>query len=164
MLIRIDVLCLLLLALTACKKQVKVRPILPIPVVQCAAPDALLGTWVSDSVHVTTNVDTIDSSIIERFPSLQYKMQLRCGNGDTLFLLSYVNFAGVATEEVRSTNFTANSTGIYAYGELEVSSDTSDASFVLRLTSLAEDRLKATKIASPNQGQSTRTEIFFRKE
>ncbi len=155
---------LVLLAMIACKKQVEVRPTLPTPAVQCMAPDALIGSWISDSVHITTNVDSMDSSIVERFPSLQYTMRLRCGNGDTLFLLSYVNFAGVVTEEVRSTNFTANVTGVYAYGELEVTSDTADASFVLRLAILGEDRLMATKIALPNQGQSTRTEIFFRKE
>lgn len=147
-----------------CQKQIEVRPTLPEEVVYCEAPEALIGSWTSDSVRITTQVDSIDSSIVDRFPSVRYVMRIECGQADTLFQLSYQNHSGVTTVRVKSTNYIATHRNVYVFGQLVSNADTSASNFTLRLDSMADNRMKAEWSDHPNDVQRTTTEIYFRKD
>jgi len=156
--------CILALSgTTACKKRVELRPTEPDYVVSCSSPKELLGTWRSDSVHIITEVDSIDSLIVDRFPTLLYSMQIHCDE-DSLFLLTYRNFSGGRTEVVRSTHYEVNSAGAYVYDPLDEVSDTSEAEFILRWTPEGDSLLDARWVENPNTSQRTETLIFFRKD
>ena len=147
----------------ACERQVELIPTEPETVHYCQVDDRLLGAWVSDSVEVTTRTDSNDSVASDPNPTLLYQMRINCGE-DTLFRLFYDNFAGARTEDVRSTNFQSSVNGIYVFNALDASNDTATAEYVLRVVLVDSSRLNAWFVEMPNSQQTTRTEIFFRKD
>lgn len=154
----------LAIIVAACEKRIEVHPTLPEEVVYCEAPESLIGSWTSDSVRITTKVDSIDSNQVDRFPSVRYAMRVDCGQGDSLFQLSYQNHSGVTTFRVKSTNYIATERTVYIFGQLVSSADTGGANFTLRLDSIVDGRMKAAWIDHPNDVQRTTTEIYFRKD
>lgn len=151
------------LALSACKKVIEVKPTSPVEFTQCSAPDSLLGDWRSDSVHVITYTDSTDSTLIDRFPSIQYDMKLNCGM-DTLFRLRYSNFSGVITNVVESKNYLMSFDALYTLSPLETSSDTAAGERIFTYSSQGFGQMIAVREEVLNEEQKTRTVIFFRKD
>jgi hypothetical protein len=106
----------------------------------------------------------MDTAIIDSFPALVYRLSVECGSEDTLLRLYYDNFAGQRTEELRSSNFLITDRRIFAFGQLHITADTNDASFRAAYQITAPDRVQLTLIQRPNAVQTTRTDIFFRKD
>lgn len=146
----------------ACERVVDIQETDPELIAYCDTEPTLLGSWFSDSVHIVTSVDTIDSLIINRRPTLSYTLDINCGDS-SLFLLSYTNFAGVRTDDIHSGNFTAQSGQIYVFNAFDAEADTNTAGFHARY-SLSNDSLGVFRFQQqPNPGQLTRYTLFMKK-
>lgn len=147
----------------ACKKQVDFNPTEQETYTYCTVPADMEGGWSSDSVHITTEIDSTDTTIIDRFPTLQYRMVLRCED-DTLFYLFYENFSGVRTDVIRSAHFIAEVERVKVFDPLDPIEEADSAEFVLPLFSLTDSTVTAVLQDRPNAETRTETRIFFRKD
>jgi hypothetical protein len=146
----------------ACEKVVDIKEIAPTEVVFCNLNSDVEGSWVSDSVHVVSVIDTVDSITEDKAPTLTYFLDVKCA-AETSFRLSYVTFAGVETEDVRSTNFEEANGRFYVYNQLDSLQDTSSAPFVLDYVFDSNERITATMVQNPNAFQQTTYTLFLRR-
>lgn len=152
--------CTLLVA--ACERQVEIIDPYPVPVVHCSMDGSLEGFWLSDSVHIITHVDTSDSVIINTRPTLYYQLRLRCG-ADTLFALDYVNFSGVVTREVYSTNFTYVDSVFFVFGRYDAESDTTKAQFRMPVTATSDTTIACSYHQRLNSGERSLIKFWLRR-
>lgn len=152
----------LTIAFVACEKVVEIKEIAPQEVVYCSVQNDVQGSWISDSVHVVSIIDTVDSITEDKAPTLTYFLDVKCA-AETSFRLSYVTFAGVQTEDVRSTNFEEANGRFYVYNQLDSLQDTSLAPFVMDYIFDSNDRIRATMVQNPNAFQQTTYTLFLRR-
>ncbi len=149
--------------LNGCEKVVDIKQISPSEVEYCNLEDDVEGSWVSDSVHVVSIIDTVDSITENKEPTLTYYLDVKCAQEKT-FRLSYITFAGVETEDVRSTNFEEANGRFYVYNQLDSLQDTSSAPFVMNYVFVTNDRITATMVQNPNAFQQTTYTLFLRRD
>jgi hypothetical protein len=153
---------LLIFICFGCERVVDIQETAPEVVEYCDLAPELEGLWLSDSVHIRTEVDTIDSVMEERNPTVSYAIEMGCMD-TSRFLLSYTNFAGVRTEDVRSSNFQAGNGMIYVFNAFDASADTSAAGFDMRYE-LEIDTSGVFRFEQmPNPNQKTSYTLYMRK-
>lgn len=146
----------------SCERVVDIQKTTPQPVVYCDLDPGLEGSWFSDSVHIETRVDTIDSVIINHLPTLTYDLVMDCSD-TSLFVLSYTNFAGVRTEDVNAVNFSARGGQVYVFNTFDDAADTATAGFHMRYQ-LSNDSVGVFRFQQqPNPGQTTNYTLFLKK-
>lgn len=155
-LVIVSVLCL------ACEKVVDIKDLTPKEVVSCSLDQDIEGMWISDSVHIVSVIDTVDSVSEDKSPTLTYYLNVKCDE-EKAFRLSYITFAGVETEDVRSTNYEALNNRFYVYNQLDSIRDTAAAPFVLDYYFADSNRITASMVQLPNAFQRTAYTIFFRR-
>jgi len=156
------VLVIFTFAIVACEKVVEIKEIKPQEVVYCNLESDVQGAWVSDSVHVVSAIDTVDSIVENKAPTLTYFLNVQCAS-ETSFRLSYVTFAGVETEDVRSTNFEEANGRFYVFKQLDSLQDTALAPFILDYKFEDQNRIVATMVQNPNAVQTTTYTLFLRR-
>lgn len=156
-------LVLALLTLVGCKRIVEIESPYPTLVEFCDVDDPLVGYWQSDSVRITTEVDTLDSLIVNSNPTVFYDLTVRCADDNKRFLLEYINFSGVVTREVHSTNYESSPAAFYVYDALTETRDTSKAEFILRYESTSDSTITARYFQELGQGQRSWYRLHFRK-
>ncbi|MBT3647403.1 MAG: hypothetical protein HN542_04090 [Flavobacteriales bacterium] len=145
------------LSFTSCEKQVDINDPYPIEVEYCLVNDNLLGEWISDSIRIVTDVDTLDSLIVEEGPALFYYLNITCGEPGSL-MLSYFNYAGVETVDISSTNFEANEGSIRVYNAADTQHQNPEGVIEYQLS----DGLLTLEFSqNPNAGQQTDYTIFM---
>lgn len=147
----------------SCEKVVDIKDLSPKEVAHCQLMPELEGRWISDSVHVLTTVDTIDSAIINKQPTMTYILDLECSSRP-LFQLWYINFAGVVTDDVRSTNYTSNESAFFIFTQLDSLRDTTHAGFRLSYWQITDSTLLAQYSKQSNPHQQTNYKLFLRLE
>ncbi|MEX2596445.1 MAG: hypothetical protein WEC59_05890 [Salibacteraceae bacterium] len=162
---KLIILSSLTLLLFACEKVVDIEETEVQPVVFCQVGEGLQGDWISDSVHITSEVDTIDSLIINKQPTLFYELKISCGetDDDKRLRLSYTNFSGVETEDILSTNFISSDKTIYIFNTFDESLDTAQASFRLRYVLINSNQGEFRFTENPNPGQKTHYKLYLQK-
>lgn len=146
---------ILFLPLAACERQVEIENPYPIKAKYCQVNDTLLGNWGSDSVWVVTQVDSLDSIIINTRPTYFYDLKVKCDE-DTNFLLEYINYGGVVTREFYSNNFGSSDTSILLYDELDF--DRNTPSYEINYDFSSDSAMLLNYFQQLNSDQ--RTEIF----
>ena len=149
--------------LIGCEKVVDIKEITPSEVEYCNLEDDVEGSWVSDSVHVVSIIDTVDSITENKEPTLTYYLDVKCAQ-EKIFRLSYITFAGVETEDVRSTNFEEANGRFYVYNQLDSLQDTLSAPFVMNYVFDTNERIIATIVQNPNAFQQTTYTLFLRRD
>lgn len=150
-----------LLTIVACKRVVEFEDPTPIEVTDCQSSDWLQGLWVSDSVWISTEVDTLDSLIINRNPGITYVLELLCNDTATSLDLIYVSNAGVQTLDVRSSNFDALDTAIRVFGQLD--SLRENPEFVIQVDKTGDSTFTGTFNSDLGNGQNSKYQLFLRK-
>lgn len=154
---------LLLILNSACKRIVEIEDTLPIEVNYCQVETELTGSWLSDSVHIITTIDTVDSLIADFDPTLFYEVDVTC-DATKSFLVSYTNFAGVRTEDVNSTNFISDNGTIYALNPFDQVADTNTAGFRMRYVFVNDSQVNFFWTQQPNPHQLTRYTLFATRQ
>lgn len=153
---------ILVLVLLGCEKIVEIEDPLPTPVEQCDVSAVRAGRWLTDSVHIQTYIDSLDSTIINRNPAFYYLLNVQC-DSVKLFELTYVNYSGVASREVRSTNFSMIDNAFYIFGEQNQQRDSADAEFILNAIETSDSTLIANYKTELNKDQRSTYTLYFRK-
>lgn len=146
----------------ACEKVVEIENPTPARVDFCLVDTALLGRWQSDSVWIETEVDTLDSLVSNRYPTLYYDLSVSCDTKKE-FKLEYTNYGGAVTRDVYSTNYEAGTGAFYIYDPLHATRDTAQAGFVMRFQTTSDSTMTAFYWQDLGQGQQTQYRLFFRK-
>lgn len=154
---------MVLITLVGCNRIVEIENPYPTLIEFCSVDDSLKGYWQSDSVRIVTEVDTLDSLIVDPRPTVFYDLTVRCEEGDERFLLEYINYAGVVTREVYSTNYESGASAFYIYDALTEVTDTSKAEFILRFESTSDSTMTAQYFEELGQGQRSWYWLYFRK-
>lgn len=150
-----------LLALNfSCTRIVEYEDPFPTEVNFCECEPFYLGTWVSDSVWVTTTIDSNDSSFTNRAPGITYIMTLRCDE-TSLLQIDYVTFANVRTMDLKSSNYKASASNIEIFGQLD--STLIEAEFTLNIKQLTDSAFNASYSRNLGNGQNSLYQIFYRK-
>jgi hypothetical protein len=145
-----------------CEKIVEIEDPLPTPVEQCAVGADRTGRWISDSVHIQTEIDSLDSIMVNDNPAFYYLLNVRC-DSVKLFELNYVNFSGVTSREVSSTNYSLIDNAYYIFGEQSQKRDSADAEFVISTIETSDSTLIANYKSELNKDQRSTYTIYFRK-
>ena len=146
----------------ACERVVEIEERAPSPVEYCSVDTEMIGSWTSDSVQIITEVDTIDSSIVNVSPTLFYDLFVACDDQKEL-VLSYTNFAGVKTEDVRSSNFESFADRLYAYNAFDSVGDTLIAGFKMRFAFRSDSLCDVVFTQEPNPGQRSTYFLFLKR-
>ena len=155
-------LAMILLTLSAsCKKIVEVEDPAPLEIVFCSVGDELKGQWITDSVWVITEVDTLDSLIENRSPGVFYEMSVECGEKKE-FLLTYTGFHNITTVDVRSSNYETVGNAIFAYDPFSASQDTAEAGFRMPFQFLNDTLVNCTLRQDLGRNQRSAYYLFFR--
>lgn len=157
------IIALLLIFSSACKRIVEIEDTLPVEINYCQVEPALQGLWITDSVHIITNIDTIDSLVADYNPTLFYEIDITCDEIKS-FIVSYTNFAGVRTEDVNSSNFISENDVIYALSPFDQEADTNTAGFRMRYVILNDTQVNFSWLQKPNPHQLTRYLLFATKQ
>ena len=143
--------------LFSCEKTVEINNPYPVGEEYCVAETQLTGEWISDSVLIQTDVDTIDSTISEAAPTVIYYLTIACDESSSL-ILRYYNYAGVETVDINSSNFEAQDGVIRIFNP----ADTQHQNVEGELTySLDNDVLELSFSQTPNEGQVTNYRVYM---
>lgn len=150
-----------LIAAVGCKRAVEFEDPTPVEVTDCESSDWLHGLWISDSVWITTEVDTLDSLIVNRNPGITYVLEVLCNDTATNLDLIYVSNAGVQTLDVRSSNFNALDTAIRVFGQLD--SLRENPEFIIQVNETSDSTFTGTFNSDLGNGQRSNYQLFLRK-
>lgn len=125
---------------------------------QCTTDGVFDGRWISDSVTITSVVDTVDSLIENQQPTVVYWLTIQCADSSRLFELTYANFSGVFTTDVSTNRFSCADSGCLAFG-----TDSLNADFTLSLEPLTDTTCLARFQQQPNGGQVTKYMLYLRR-
>lgn len=145
---------------SSCKRVVEYEDPFPTEVNFCECEPYYIGTWVSDSVWVTTSIDSNDSSFTNRNPGNTYIMTVQC-NDTSLLQIDYVTYANVRTLDLQSSNYKASTSNIEVFGQLD--STRSEAEFTLDIEQLTDSTFNASYSRDLGNGQKSLYQIFYKK-
>ena len=152
----------MLMALLGCEKVVDIKDPVPKHVHYCEVDEGLIGHWQSDSVWIETYVDSIDSTYINVRPTYYYDLLVGCGD-DTSFILKYINYAGVATSEVNSSNYATTDTSFVAFDSFDADQESSNASFEMPFMISSDTTIAAYYKQTLNSDQRTVIRLWLSK-
>lgn len=144
-----------------CKKIVEFEDPTPVEVSYCQSTEYLSAQWFTDSVWITTEVDTLDSLIINRAPGIRYFLEVQCSDTASELQMIYASNAGVQTLDLRSTNFEATHNAINVFGQLD--SVRTESQFVIVVDSTSDSTFMGSYSRELGNGQRSNYELFFRK-
>jgi hypothetical protein len=157
-----SLLLILVIAFPACQRVVEIESPFPTKVRYCETEEQMLGQWYSDSVWIETTVDTLDSIVVNKSPTMIYLLTASCSE-DTAFLVEYFNYAGVLTQEVFSTHFRAVEEGYFVFNALDEGHDTTLAEFRLGTDLTSDTTMTASFAKSLGSGQQSAYTLFLHK-
>ena len=147
--------------LFSCEKQVIFEPVQAEEQVFCESDPFYLGSWQSDSVWITTEVDTLDSLIVNKTPGLTYLMQIDCSDTLKSLQLDYFTFAGVRTLDLLSSNFSTEENAINVFGQLD--SIRTEADLVFNVSNRTDSTFEVAYSRELGNGQRSKYQLFFQQ-
>tara|TARA_A100001015_G_scaffold280395_1_gene342569 strand:- start:1893 stop:2381 length:489 start_codon:yes stop_codon:yes gene_type:complete len=145
-----------------CERIVDIEDPYPQEQFYCGSNSFYLGEWVSDSVRITTEIDSLpDTLIVNRFPGLTYALDLKCSDADKLYHLRYFNGSGVETREVYSTNFEQLADSVVIFDQTD--SVRLTPSFSMRTESTSDSTFQLSYSRDLGSGQRSDYLIFLRR-
>jgi hypothetical protein len=157
----VSVFILVALVFLGCKRAVEFEDPTPEEVSSCTSLDFYQGFWISDSVWITTEVDTLDSLIVNKIPGITYVLEVLCNDTATNLDLIYVSNAGVQTLDVRSSNFNALDTAIHVFGQLD--SIRAEPEFRMSVLATSDTTLTGSFSTDLGNGQRSNYQLFLRR-
>jgi len=159
---KLKLVVLILWIVGGCKDIVDVNDLEPSPEVFCSMPEWMEGTWVSDSAHITTHVDTLDSAIFNPSPTLTYFLEASCSS-DTNFVLRYVTYVGDETKQFRSTNYIVSDTAVFLFAPFDEERDLAKAAQVISYSLEKTDTLSLFFSEQLTEGHLTETKVYLHR-
>ncbi len=153
---------IILVALVGCEKIVDIKDPVPKHVRFCEVDESLVGHWQSDSVWVETHVDSLDTTYLNTRPTYYYDLLIECG-ADTSFILKYVNYSGVVTNQVNSSNYGSTDTSFVAFDAFDTNKQPPNASFEMPFEITSDTSLAAYFSQTLNSDQRTVTRLWLSK-
>ena len=153
---RLSVFIFALLVLS-CEKQVDINDPYPIDQAYCEVDEELEGEWISDSVSIVTEVDTVDTLIVEDGATIIYYLNISCGETPSLSLF-YYNYAVVETTDISSSNFEASDGTIQIFNAVDSLRQNADGMIEYAIDG---GLLTLNFSQFPNSGQRTDYSIFM---
>ena len=151
-----------LLGMIGCKPVVEIEDPFPQEQFYCNSTDYFLGQWISDSVWITTTIDSFpDTVIVNKTPGLTYLLDIDCEESQKLYHMRYFNGSGVQTRDVYSTNYEQRSDSVLIFGQTD--SMRIEAEFVLKTTSTTDTTFEMSYSRDLGAGQQSSFQIFFGK-
>jgi hypothetical protein len=144
-----------------CKKIVEFEDPTPVEVSYCQSTEYFRAQWFTDSVWITTEVDTLDSLIVNRAPGIRYFLDVQCSDTASQLQMIYASNAGVQTLDLQSTNFKATNNAINVFGQLD--SLRTESQFVIAVDSTSDSTFTGSYSRELGNGQRSNYQLFFRK-
>lgn len=160
--IRLVFVSLLIVISISCKRIVEIENPYPKEASICQVDPDLLGQWQSDSVWILTEVDSLDTTIINRRPTYYYNLTVACSD-DTAFNLQYVNYSGVVSREVFSKNFESTDSTFLIYDAFEEDPAPEKATFIMKYFPTSDSTFSASYAQTLNADQRSEIRLWMRR-